>query len=42
MANLVPVTKQDTLRHQPGPDNDPFWQESFFLGWCDAQNRCGG
>jgi hypothetical protein len=35
------ITKRDTLRHHPETD-DPTWQESFFLGWCDIQNNSGG
>src|SRR5581483_5667552 len=31
----------DTRRHSP-PEGDATWQESFFLGWCDAASRSGG
>lgn len=35
------ITRADTLRHAPEAP-DPYWQESFFMGWYDARNRCGG
>jgi len=38
---LLEVTVQDTRRHAPS-ELDPYWQESFFMGWYDARNRCGG
>jgi hypothetical protein len=38
---MTQITKADTLRHHPQTD-DPTWQESYFLGWCDAQSNSGG
>ena len=35
------ISKVDTLRHRPEQD-DPSWQESFFLGWCDITSNSGG
>lgn len=35
------VTLEETRRHAPEAP-DPYWQESFFIGWYDARNRCGG
>lgn len=38
---MTPVNPRDLLRHAP-EQPDPYWQESFFIGWYDAQRRCGG
>lgn len=35
------ITIADTSRHTPVED-DPHWQESFFLGWTDIRNNCAG
>lgn len=35
------VDARDLLRHAPA-EPDPYWQESFFIGWYDARRRCGG
>lgn len=34
------VTIEDCRRHQP--DGDPRWQESFYVGWVDLDNRACG
>ncbi len=36
------MTLEDTRRHQPRPDAKPNWQESFYLGWVDVEQRAAG
>jgi hypothetical protein len=36
------ITPEDNGSHQPGPDADAHWQESWFLGWYDPSARAGG
>jgi hypothetical protein len=39
---MTKIEVADLRRHRPGPEHDASWQESFFLGWYDAENGCGG
>jgi hypothetical protein len=39
---MMKIEAADLRRHKPDPGGDPTWQESFFLGWYDAESGCGG
>jgi hypothetical protein len=36
------IIPADRLRHRPGLDAGPRWQESYFLGWADLSTRSAG
>lgn len=38
---MTPIRPEDLKRHNPEAP-DPYWQESFFIGWYDARRRVGG
>jgi hypothetical protein len=36
------ISIEDDHSHDPGPGADPYWQESWFLGWYDPVKRAAG
>lgn len=39
---FVAIDPRDTSRHTPDASDNAYWQESFFIGWHDVRNCCGG